>query len=59
MGGLDLELPPASDAVDAEIAPVCCQDERRVQFFGEHDQGGIGEVHRRISIDVDQLAAAP
>lgn len=57
--GADPETLPPTDPVDREIALVRRQHEIRADILREHDERGIGEIHRAIRISIHETARTP
>ena len=45
----DAERPAPPDSIYREI-PIHCEDEVRVQFFGENNQRRVSKIHRQVGV---------
>ena len=48
----------AFEAIDREVRSVRREHGRAIELFGQRDERGVREVHRRISVLVQQLSNA-
>lgn len=46
------------EAVDGEIAAIDCEYFAKALAFGDADEGGIGEVHRTVSVLAHELSGS-
>lgn len=56
-GGNNSKRPISTETVDLEIPAIRGEDEVRSQLLGQHDERGVGVVHREILVLLNESVA--